>query len=221
MISIAIDGPAGAGKSTVAKELARKLGYMYIDTGALYRTVAIHLLKNKIACDDIVSITKALKNIEVSMSHENDGQHVYLCGEDVTGKIRTTEVSEMASASSVIKEVRDFLFNLQTDMAKKYNVVMDGRDIGTVVLPKAQVKVFLTASADERANRRFKEMQANGSDETYESVLETIKLRDERDSSRAVAPLKPADDAVILDSTTLNFEEVVKTFIKIIDEKLK
>lgn len=220
MYSVAIDGPSGAGKSSVAKAVAKKIGFIYVDTGALYRTVAIHLINNNINPKDTEKVQNALSNIEVSMEHQEDGQHMFLCGEDVTNKIRTPEVSMVASTSSAIPAVRKFLFQTQTDMAKKYNVIMDGRDIGTVVLPQAQVKVFLTASPEERAQRRFKELIEKGQDVTYKDILEDIIKRDYQDSHRETAPLKPSDDGVILDSSNLNFEEVVDEFVKIISGKM-
>ena len=153
--AVAIDGPAGAGKSSIAKEVSKRLGFIYVDTGALYRTVALYLLNNGIKADEIDKIEEALKHIEVSMEHKEDGQHVFLCGEDVSALIRTEPVSMMASTTSALPVVRKFLFDLQVQMAEKYNVIMDGRDIGTVVLPNAQVKIFLTATAEDRAKRRM------------------------------------------------------------------
>ncbi len=219
MFNIAIDGPAGAGKSTVAKEVAKKLGFIYVDTGALYRTVALHLTNNNIDPKDEESVKNALLDITVEMKHKDDGQHMYLCGEDVTSKIRTPEVSMMASTSSALAVVRAFLFELQTKMAEKYNVVMDGRDIGTVVLPNAQLKVFLTASAEERAKRRLKDLEVMGNPQNFETLLEEIKLRDHQDSTRANAPLKQADDAVLIDSSNLSFEQVVEEFERLVKSR--
>jgi CMP/dCMP kinase len=220
MIATAIDGPAGAGKSSVAKAVAAKTGFIYVDTGALYRTVALHLLNNGISAEEVEKVEASLPNIEVSLSHEEDGQHVYLCGEDVSSKIRTPEVSMMASKSSAIPAVRKFLFSLQTGMAEKYNVIMDGRDIGTVVLPNAQVKVFLTASPEERAKRRYNEYIAKGENADYDEILRDVIQRDYQDTHREIAPLKAADDAVVVDSTEMSFDEVVAKISEIIDSKI-
>ncbi|MFI3326385.1 MAG: (d)CMP kinase [Clostridia bacterium] len=219
MINVAIDGPAGAGKSTIAKELANKIGFIYVDTGALYRTVAVHLLNENIDPKDTEKVEESLQNIKVTMKHMPDGQHMFLGGEDVTTKIRTPQVSMVASTSSAIPAVRAFLFELQINMAEKYNVIMDGRDIGTVVLPNAQVKIFLTASAEIRANRRLLDLKEKGIEDTFENVLADVKQRDYQDENRAVAPLKPADDGVIVDTSELNFEQVLETLEKIIKEK--
>ncbi len=216
MISIAIDGPAGAGKSSVSKAVARKLGFIHVDTGALYRTVAVHLVKNNIDVKNIEAVEKSLLEIDVTMDYKEDGQHMYLCGEDVTTQLRTPEVSMMASTSSAIPSVRAFLLKLQTDMAKKYNVVMDGRDIGTVILPNAQVKVFLTASAHERARRRTLELKEKGIIEDFDKVLKEIEERDFQDSNREIAPLKAAEDAVVLDSTGLTLEQAIEKFVDIV-----
>ncbi len=218
MFSVAIDGPAGAGKSTIAKALAQKLGFLYVDTGALYRTIAVHLIKNNIDPKDTENVEKSLSRIDVAMKHLSDGQHVFLCGEDVTDKIRTPEVSMVASTSSAIPKVRDFLFKLQTTMAKKYNVIMDGRDIGTVVLPNAQIKVFLTASAQERAKRRFIDLEQKGIKETYENVLNEIEKRDAQDINRSISPTKPAEDAVTIDTSNLSFEEVLDKMVTLVKE---
>lgn len=220
MFSIAIDGPAGAGKSTVAKTLAKKLEFIYVDTGALYRTVAIHLINNKIDPKDADKVELALKDIVVTMEYVDDEQHMFLNGEDVTRVIRNPEVSMMASTSSALPCVRAFLLKLQTGMAEKYNVVMDGRDIGTVVLPNAQVKVFLTASANERARRRVLDLAEKGINEEFSKVLAEIEQRDFQDSNRATAPLKQADDAVLLDSSELDFEQVIEKFEEIVRGKL-
>lgn len=220
MYAIAIDGPAGAGKSSIAKAAAKRLGFIYVDTGALYRTVALHLLKENIDPKDIAAVTAALPGIQVAMGHEEDGQHVYLNNEDVTGLIRTPEVSMMASTSSAIPEVRKFLFSLQTGMAEKYNVIMDGRDIGTVVLPNADVKIFLTASPEVRAMRRYKELVEKGAKDTYEEVLADVIKRDYQDTHRETAPLKPAEDGVILDTSDLNFEQVIDELEKIVKAKI-
>ena len=203
MINVAIDGPAGAGKSSIAKATAAEIGFIYVDTGALYRSVALFALENGLDSDNLV---KSLDNINVSLEFVDGSQHVILNGADVSDKIRTAEVSMNASKVSAIPEVREFLFGLQKKIAAENNIIMDGRDIGTVVLPDADLKIFLTASAEERANRRFKEMTDPGI--TYEQVLEDIKQRDYNDMHRDIAPLKQAEDAVLLDTTGMTIEEV-------------
>lgn len=203
MINVAIDGPAGAGKSSIAKATAAEIGFIYVDTGALYRSVALFALENGLDSDGLV---KSLDKINVSLEFADGSQHVILNGADVSDKIRTAEVSMNASKVSAIPEVREFLFGLQKKIAAENNIIMDGRDIGTVVLPDADLKIFLTASAEERANRRFKEMTDPGI--TYEQVLEDIKQRDYNDMHRDIAPLKQAEDAVLLDTTGMTIEEV-------------
>lgn len=203
MINVAIDGPAGAGKSSIAKAVAAEIGFIYVDTGALYRSVALFALENGLDSDGLV---KSLEKINVSLEFADGSQHVILNGADVSDKIRTAEVSMNASKVSAIPEVREFLFGLQKKIAAENNIIMDGRDIGTVVLPDADLKIFLTASAEERANRRFKEMTDSGI--TYEQVLEDIKQRDYNDMHRDIAPLKQAEDAVLLDTTGMTIEEV-------------
>lgn len=203
MINVAIDGPAGAGKSSIAKATAAEIGFIYVDTGALYRSVALFALENGLDSDGLV---KSLDKINVSLEFVDGSQHVILNGADVSDKIRTAEVSMNASKVSAIPEVREFLFGLQKKIAAENNIIMDGRDIGTVVLPDADLKIFLTASAEERANRRFKEMTDSGI--TYEQVLEDIKQRDYNDMHRDIAPLKQAEDAVLLDTTGMTIEEV-------------
>ena len=221
-IAVAIDGPAGAGKSSVAKAVSAKLSYIYADTGALYRAVGLYMVNKGIDTKDAKTITKAVSedNIEINIAFFEDGQHVILNGEDVSGKIRTPEISMAASNVSAVPAVRQFLFDLQRDLAKKNNIIMDGRDIGTVVLPNAQVKIFLTASAQERANRRCKELTEKGMEVNYDEILEDIKKRDDQDMNRPIAPLKAADDAVIIDSSDMSFEEVVEALIKTINEKI-
>jgi cytidylate kinase len=218
--AIAIDGPTGAGKSTIARELSRKLGCTYIDTGAMYRAVGLYVLRKGIASDDPVKIIPLLPSIRISLSHEKDGQHVFLNGEDVSSDIRSPEASIYASNVSKIPEVREFLLDTQRNMAKHANVVMDGRDIGTVVLPDADVKIFLTASPESRARRRFLELRQRGGTTEYESVLKDLLWRDENDSTRQAAPLKPAEDAVLVDTTDLDFEESVERVLEIIRERL-
>ena len=221
MINVAIDGPSGAGKSTVAKGAAKKLGYIYVDTGALYRAVGVYGLRNSIKTDNAEEITKALKNITVDLKYIDGVQHVFLNGEDVSEEIRLPEASMAASNVSAIPAVRAFLFDLQREIAEKNNCIMDGRDIGTVVLPNAQVKIFLTADDEERAMRRFKEFKEKGKDITFEEVLADIRQRDYNDSHRAAAPLKPAEDAVFVNTTGKTLEDSVNQVISIIEEKVK
>lgn len=220
MFAIAIDGPAGAGKSSVAKAAARALGFIYVDTGALYRTVALHMLRKGIEPADAGAVEAALPGVSVDLRHAADGQHVLLCGEDVTDEIRTPQVSMAASAVSAIPAVRKFLFSLQTGMAERYDVLMDGRDIGTVVLPDADVKIFLSASPEVRARRRWLELQEKGTPDTYEAVLADLIARDERDSNRAIAPLRPADDAVLLDTSGMTLQESIDAILKLIRKKV-
>lgn len=214
MINVAIDGPAGAGKSSVARAVAGEIGFIYVDTGALYRSVALYAIENGLDNDDLV---KALGKINISLEFKEGRQHVILNGSDVSDKIRTAEVSMGASKVSAVPEVREFLFGLQKKIALENNIIMDGRDIGTVVLPNAELKIFLTASAEERASRRFKEMSG---DITYEQVLEDIKQRDYNDMHRDISPLKQADDAVLLDTTGMSVDEV-KDKIKAMIETVK
>lgn len=221
MIAVAIDGPAGAGKSSVARSAAKKLGYLYADTGALYRAVGLYMQEHGVdfTCPEDIAAVAQQGEITVELAFQPDGQHVFLCGDDVTGKIRTPEVSMAASRVSAVPAVRKLLFQLQRDMALKNNVLMDGRDIGTVVLPDAQVKVFLTASPEERARRRCAELQEKGTPAEYGTVLQEIRQRDEQDMNREIAPLKAAPDAVLLDTSELSFDEVVDRLVAIIREK--
>lgn len=220
MINVAIDGPAGAGKSTIAKAAAKKLGYIYVDTGALYRAVGVYSLRNGVDTTDGEAVAQTLPSVSVELKFQDGVQHVYLNGEDVSEEIRTPKASMAASHVSAVPAVRQFLFDLQRDIAAKNNCIMDGRDIGTVVLPKAQVKIFLTASPEARAKRRFIELQAKGAKDTFEQVLADLKQRDYNDSHRAVAPLKPADDSVLVDTTALTLEASVEKVIEVIKEKL-
>lgn len=215
-INIAVDGPAGAGKSSIARAVAEEIGYIYVDTGALYRSIALYSIENKL---DNESLVNSLDKINIRLEFIDKCQHVFLNDNDVSDKIRTPEVSMGASKVSVIPEVREFLFGLQKKIAAENNIIMDGRDIGTVVLPDANLKVFLTASAEERANRRFKEM--TDSSITYEQVLEDIKQRDYNDMHRDIAPLKQAEDAVLLDTTGMTIEEVKQKLKALIDETEK
>lgn len=219
MISIAIDGPAGAGKSTIAKEVSKKLGYIYIDTGAMYRAIGLYALENNVNPKNIKAVVSLLPLIDLKIKFIDDIQKVFLNDEDVSDKIRQPEVSMAASDVSAIKEVRAFLLDLQKNMAKSNNVLMDGRDIGTVVLPNADVKIFLTASNEERAKRRYNQLASQGKNVSYQDVLDDIIKRDYNDSNRDIAPLKPADDAIIVDTTGEILEQSVKRILDIIKEK--
>lgn len=218
-VAIAIDGPAGAGKSSLAKAVASKLGYIYIDTGAMYRAIGLAFLRKGYDTDLNCDTQKELKDITVDIKFIDGVQHVFLCGEDVSEEIRTPKASMMASAVSAKPPVRAFLLEMQRGFAKKYNCIMDGRDIGTVVLPDAKIKIFLTASDEERAMRRFKELKEKGDTATYEEVLADMRERDYNDSHRAIAPLKPAEDSVIADTTGKNIEQSIEMLMKIIEEK--
>jgi cytidylate kinase len=218
---IAIDGPAGSGKGTITKIVAKKLGFINIDTGAMFRCVALEMLRNNVGLDDEESIKEILNNIDIELKNENDNQKILLDGENVSLKIRTEEVSKFASSVSTIPIVRENLLNLQRKIAEGKNVIMEGRDIGTVVFPNADVKIYLDASAEERAKRRYKQNEANGLESDYNQILNEIKVRDERDSTRAIAPLKKADDAILVDSTNMSIEQVVEKILEIANEKLK
>jgi len=220
MIAIAMDGPAGAGKSTLAKALAKQMNMLYVDTGALYRAIGLFLLRNGIESSDEQAVTAVLPQVRVDMTHDAEGQKVWLCGEDVSGLIRTQEVSSAASKSSAHPAVRRFLFDLQRSLALKTPVVMDGRDIGTVVLPEAAVKIFLTATPEERTRRRVEQLKEKGLPADFDQVLAEVKERDYQDSHRAVAPLKQAEDAVLVDTTGETMEESLARLIQIAQEKL-
>ncbi len=209
-MNIAIDGPAGAGKSSAAKLAAKKLGYIYVDTGALYRAVGVAALRRHIPTDSAKDVAAILPEIKVELAFVAGEQRVLLNGEDVSDEIRLPEASMAASNVSAIPAVRAFLFDLQRNIAKKTDCIMDGRDIGTVVLPDAECKIFLTASPEIRARRRFLELEQKGTPVDYETLLSEIRQRDFNDSNRAIAPLKPAPDAVILDSSDLTLDEVVE-----------
>lgn len=219
MINIAIDGPAGAGKSTIARNLSSKLGYIYVDTGALYRAVGVSAMRAGADTKDAQQVTAVLGNTHVSLRFVDGEQRVFLGEEDVSVAIRTPEASMAASNVSAIPSVREFLFDLQQNIAKENNCLMDGRDIGTVVLPDAQVKIFLTASAQVRAQRRYDELLAKGIKTEYNDVLEEMIQRDYQDSHRAIAPLKQADDAVLVDTSDMTLEQVIDTLEKIVKEK--
>ena len=216
-INIAIDGPAGAGKSTIAKMVSKKLGYIYVDTGALYRTIALYITENNISDEDIEN---ALPKAKVSLKFIDGAQRLFLGDRDVSDIIRTPEISMAASRTSAIPAVRAYLFETQQNIAKSNSVIMDGRDIGTVVLPDADVKIFLTASAEERANRRYKELAEKPDCPSYQEILDDIIKRDYQDMHRETAPLKQAEDAVLVDTTTLNLEESANEIVRIITEKI-
>ena len=218
-VNIAIDGSSGAGKSTLARRLAAKLGFIYVDTGALYRALALSMLRRNAETEE--QIIGSLKELDVTLRYEDGEQHVFANGEDVSGLIRTPEVTMAASRVSAIPAVRKYLFDLQQDLAKTHSVVMDGRDIGTVVLPNADVKIYLTASAEKRAMRRFLEMQEKHIvGQTYEEVLADVIRRDEQDMNREIAPLKQAEDAVLVDTSDLDLDESEKLLLKVCKEKL-
>ncbi len=221
-ISVAIDGPAGAGKSTMAKLVASRLGYSYVDTGAIYRTIGLFLQICGISPKDVDGITRLIDDAAIQIEYDNAGaQHMILNGQDVTEDLRTEEMGSYASQISTLKVVRDVLLDLQRDLAATRNVVMDGRDIGTVVLPKADVKIFLTASPEVRAQRRLLELREKGNKKaTLEHVLEDIRQRDLRDTTRAVAPLKQAPDAVVLDTSSLSPEESAAAILAIVEKRL-
>ena len=221
-VKIAIDGPAGAGKSTIAKIVAKELGFIYIDTGAMYRAVALKAIRNNIDTkSQINEVCSLLDDLNIDIRHDKEGQLVFLDNEDVTDKIRTSEVSVGASNVACIPEVRMKLVELQRKLAEKHNVIMDGRDIGTYVLPDADVKIFLTASVEERAKGRYDEMILKGYKCTFEEVKKDIEYRDQNDSSRAFAPLRPADDAIIIDTTGNELNQSVDIILNTIKERLQ
>lgn len=211
--NVAIDGPAGAGKSTIAKLVAKEKGYIYVDTGAMYRGLAIHFLDKGIQPQETEKVIEACKDAEVTIAYEDAVQHVYLNGKDISSRLRNEEVGNMASVTSAIPEVRKKLLELQQNLAKTQNVIMDGRDIGTYVLPHADVKVYLTASVETRAKRRYQELQEKGEDCNLEEIAHDIEERDRRDMTREIAPLKQAEDAVLVDSSDMTIAEVVKTIV--------
>ena len=217
--NVAIDGPAGAGKSTIAKLVAKEKGYIYVDTGAMYRGLAIHFLDKGIQPQETEKVIEACKDAEVTIAYEDAVQHVYLNGKDISSRLRNEEVGNMASVTSAIPEVRKKLLELQQNLAKTQNVIMDGRDIGTCVLPDAPLKIYLTASSKERARRRYKEQQERGIECDFEQIEKDIIARDKQDMNRAVAPLKKADDAVVVDASDMTIEEVVRKFMDLYKEK--
>ena len=220
-IAVAIDGPSGAGKSTIARILAKELQFIYVDTGALYRAVGRSVLNKGIDPKDSLLVEALLPSLKVELRYDDQQeQRVWVNGEDVTEELRTPEVSQAASTVSAIPSVRRFLFSLQQDIAKKHSVIMDGRDIGTVVLPWAKVKIFLTAGAEDRARRRYEELCNKGMDVTYEQVLADMIERDTRDSKRAAAPLKAADDAICVDTSGNTLEQSVTLLRSIVEERI-
>lgn len=221
MVSVAIDGPAGAGKSTLARRLAAELGYIYVDTGAMYRAIGLYALRAGKDPKDNAAVDALLPDIWLRLASIEGEQHIYLNDEDVSSAIRTEQAGMAASAVGANPAVRAFLLELQRDMARTQDVLMDGRDIGTVVLPDASVKIFLTASPEARAERRWKEYQAKGVDLSFEKVLSDVKQRDEQDMHRAAAPLRQAEDAVLLDTSALDFEQSLNAMKQIIAEKLR
>ncbi len=219
--SIAIDGPAGAGKSTIAKRLAKELGYKYVDTGAIYRTVAYFLDLWGVSPKDVDGVQRYIDELTIGIAYDEDGlQHMIMNGMDVTGEIRTQDISQKASLVSAHAVVREVLLDMQRDVAKEYNVIMDGRDIGTVVLPKANVKIFLTASAEVRAKRRTDELLAKGQKADYDTILKEIQQRDYQDTHREIAPLKMAKDSIKVDTSDMDIEAVVQTIRNIVAEKI-
>lgn len=207
--NVAIDGPAGAGKSTIAKLVAKEKGYIYVDTGAMYRGLAIHFLNKGIDPEDRDAVAEACRDAEVTIGYEDGVQQIYLNGENVTSMLRTEETGNMASKTSAIPEVREKLLELQRSLAREKDVIMDGRDIGTNILPDADVKIYLTASVETRARRRYDELREKGEDCSLEEISRDIKERDERDMTREIAPLKKADDAVLVDSSDMTIQQVV------------
>ena len=219
-VSVAIDGPVGAGKSTIARAAAAALGYVYVDTGAMYRSVGLYCRRKNTDMGSPVDIAAQLGEISLGIRIIDGVQHIFLNGEDVSEEIRLPEISMAASAVSAVPEVRDALLGMQREFAEKNNVIMDGRDIGTVVLPNARVKIFLTASPEIRAKRRFDELKAKGREVTFEEVLDDLNKRDYNDSHRAAAPLRAAEDAVVADTSGLDFEQSVKLVCGVIKERL-
>lgn len=219
MFNIAIDGPAGAGKSTIAKKVAKELDFIYVDTGAMYRSMALYLIRKGVKAEEKNKIIELLPEIHVTLAYVEGEQHVYLNKEDVSSLIRNEEVSQMTSSISTIAEVREALLSLQRNLAKENNVLMDGRDIGTCVLPNAELKIYLTASTKVRAKRRYDEMIEKGMECNLKELEASIKERDQRDMNREIAPLKQAEDAVFLDTSDMNIEEVVSAIIRLVKER--
>ena len=220
MISIAIDGPSGAGKSTISRKAAEIFGFIYVDTGAIYRTIGLASKIRGVSLDDKAAVMEMLPKLSIELKYNEAGeQHMYLDGKDVSRDIRLPEVSMLASKVSAIPEVRAFLVDMQRDMAKKYNVIMDGRDIGTVILPDADLKIFLTADVNDRAQRRYEELRAKGMEKPFDEVLAEMKQRDEQDTLRAAAPLKAAEDAVMLDTSGNTLEQSIAEVCRLIADR--
>ncbi len=217
-MQVAIDGPASSGKSTISKLIAKENHFVYLDTGAMYRVVTLAVLRNKISIDNHEAIEKLVQTIEIGFSMKDGKQSVFMNGEDVTDEIRSVEVTKNVSAVSAIKEVRTRLVHLQQEIAENHSIIMDGRDIGTVVLPQAEIKIFLVASVEERAKRRFIENQEKGIEMSYEELVEDIRRRDHIDSTRKESPLRKAEDAIEIDTTTMTIEDVVKTVTALIQK---
>lgn len=221
-INIAIDGPSGAGKSTLAKMIAKEFGFKYVDTGAIYRTVGLYVLRAGAQPRDEAEVSGLLPRIDIGIKYDEDGfQRMLLCGEDVSGEIRLPEASKYASDVSALPPVRAFLLEMQRKLAREYDVVMDGRDIGTVVIPNASVKIFLTASPEVRAERRYKELLEKGISCTYEDVCSDMLQRDKNDSERAISPLRPAEDSVLIDTTDIDLEQSFKKLAELIEAKVR
>ncbi len=221
MFNVAIDGPSGAGKSSVSKEAAKRLGFIHVDTGALYRSLAYAAMKNDVDINDEISLKKMLNMTKISIEFKDGTQNVFVNQENVNDKIRTEQVSKAASDIAKIPMIRAFLLDLQRDLANENNVVMDGRDIGSVVLPSADVKIFITASPEQRAERRYKELLAKGEKVVYNDILEKLVYRDHQDTHREIAPLKPCENAVIIDTSELDFSQSVNAVLDTIREKYK
>ena len=217
--NIAIDGPAGEGKSTIAKRVAKELSFIYVDTGAMYRAIALYLIRSKVSPADQEALKKACENIEITISYQNGEQQVILNGENITGLIRTEEVGNMASTASAHSPVREKLLDLQRNLARNSDVLMDGRDIGTNVLPDAQLKIYLTASSATRARRRYLELQQKGEDCLLDEIERDIIERDQRDMNRDIAPLKQAEDAILLDSSDMGIDQVVERILTLYKER--
>lgn len=216
MINVAIDGPSGAGKSSISREAARRLGFIYVDTGAMYRAAAVYVMQRRIDPDDAEKIGSILPMLDIELRYEDGEQKVYLCGENVTRVIRTREVTRCAPIVSANPKLRQCLSDMQQEIAQKNNIIMDGRDIGTVVLPNADVKIFLTASAEVRAQRRYKEMLEKGMDATYEEVLADIRERDYYDEHKPISPLRPARDSILIDTSEIDYEHSVQLVVETI-----
>ena len=220
MINVAIDGPSGAGKSSISREAAKRLGFVYVDTGAMYRATALYVMQHRIDPDDAEKVGSILPMLEIELKYEDGEQKVYLCGENVSRVIRTREVTRCAPIVSAIPKVRQCLSEMQQEIARKNNIIMDGRDIGTVVLPHAEVKIFLTASPEVRAQRRYKERLEKGMEADYDVVLADIKERDYFDTHKPISPLRPAKDSVLIDTSEIDFEQSVQLVVDTIKNRI-